>query len=246
MTTVEDEALTTAWAAWHADREAALRHPHGWLSVTALHWLDGTPRAFPGVPGEWSTTGTAARGSGGAEHTLAEAASTLLDGEDGIKVEVLRRTGRYGLRVRDPRSPDLAAFTGVPAFEVRPRWVVDAEFEAFDQPRPIVVGAARDGLEHRFQALGHARFVLAGESQRLLVHESGDQVQVLFHDATNGTTTAPWRTLFADRPAGDRLRLDFNRAVNLPSAFTPYGTCPVPPQGNVVTVPVEAGERRYR
>ncbi|MBW4717713.1 DUF1684 domain-containing protein [Saccharothrix obliqua] len=237
--------LAAEWAAWHGEREEALRDPHGWLSVTALHWLDATPRTFPDVPGEWSTDGTSAH-DGTAEHVLAEAASTLVDGAHGVRVEVLLRSGRYGLRVRDPRHPDLAAFTGVPAFEVRPEWVVDAEFEAFAAPRPVVVGAARDGLEHHLAAVGVARFALGGTPQELLLHASGDEVQALFHDPTNGDTTARWRVLTAPKPAAGRVRLDFNRALNLPSAFTPYGTCPVPPPGNVLTAPVEAGERRFR
>lgn len=245
MTAVDNEAFATAWASWHAEREEGLRFRYGWLSVTALHWLDGTPRAFPGVPGEWSTTGTAAH-DGTTGHTVPEGGSEFVEGPNGTKVEVLLRTGRYGLRVRDPHSPALAAFTGVSAYEVSRDWVVDAAFEAFDEPRPVVVGSVAEGVRHRLQALGHAVFELAGEPQRLLVHESGDSVQVLFHDATNGDTTAPWRTLVAEPPVDGRIRLDFNRALNLPSAFTPHGTCPLPPEGNALTARVEAGERRYR
>ncbi|MEU7531791.1 DUF1684 domain-containing protein [Saccharothrix sp. NPDC042600] len=241
MTTVED--LETGWAAWRAERQDALRDPHGWLSITALHWLDATPRSFPGVPGEWSADGTAAR-QGDTAFVLPEAGSTLVDGADGVKVEVVLRTGRYGLRVRDPRNPDLAAYQGVPAFDFAPEWVVDADFHA--RAEPIVVGAARDGLEHHLEAVGVAEFAVAGQPQRLVVTRAGDRVQVLFHDATNGDTTAPWRTLFADPPRDGRVRLDFNRALNLPSHLTPYGTCPRPPEGNVVTVAVEAGERRFR
>jgi uncharacterized protein (DUF1684 family) len=31
--------------------------------------------------------------------------------------------------------------------------------------------------------------------------------------------------------------------TNLPCAFTAHATCPLPPAGNVITVPVEAGEK---
>lgn len=50
----------------------------------------------------------------------------------------------------------------------------------------------------------------------------------------------------ADPPRAGRVRLDFTAALNLPSHLTPYGTCPRPPEGNVVTVAVAAGERRFR
>ena len=42
MTTVESP-LQQEWEAWHREREEQLRTPHGWLSLTALHWLDDTP-----------------------------------------------------------------------------------------------------------------------------------------------------------------------------------------------------------
>jgi uncharacterized protein (DUF1684 family) len=37
--------------------------------------------------------------------------------------------------------------------------------------------------------------------------------------------------------------LDFNRAANLPCAYTDLATCPLPPAGNRVPVAVEAGEK---
>jgi uncharacterized protein (DUF1684 family) len=37
--------------------------------------------------------------------------------------------------------------------------------------------------------------------------------------------------------------LDFNRATNLPCAYTEFTTCPLPPAGNRLTVAVEAGEK---
>ncbi len=37
--------------------------------------------------------------------------------------------------------------------------------------------------------------------------------------------------------------MDFNRAVNYPSAFTAFGTCPMPAGSNILGTPVEAGEK---
>jgi len=37
--------------------------------------------------------------------------------------------------------------------------------------------------------------------------------------------------------------LDFNRATNLPCAFTDFATCPLPPAGNHLPFGVEAGEK---
>jgi len=259
MTTSEIDSPAADWARWHAEREEALAAPHGWLSLTALHWLDDQPRRFPGVPGEWrvadgaaSVTATAGEGlvvdgqelDGTAEVTVEEAGSTLFASYgDDVRAEVALRTGRYALRTRDPRAPARTGFPGVPAFEVRPKWVVDAEFTPYDEPRTVVVGGAQEGLRHNLVAAGEVWFTLDGAEQALVVSATADGLAVLFRDGTNGDTTAPWRSLLTGAPQDGRVRIDFNRATNLPYAFSDHGTCPQPPEGNVITIPVEAGER---
>ncbi len=51
---------------------------------------------------------------------------------------------------------------------------------------------------------------------------------MLFTDATSGVTTyAANRALKIDAPGPDnRVVLDFNRATNLPCAYTDFATCP--------------------
>src|SRR5439155_13667379 len=68
-----ESPLQQEWQAWHTAREEQLSTPHGWLSLTVLHWLDGTARAFDGLPGTWRATG-----DGGVE--LTADGEALLDG----------------------------------------------------------------------------------------------------------------------------------------------------------------------
>ncbi|GAB2700358.1 DUF1684 domain-containing protein [Nocardia thraciensis] len=49
-----------------------------------------------------------------------------------------------------------------------------------------------------------------------------------------------------ERSVDGSIVLDFNRAQNLPCAFTDYATCPVAPAENRLTVAVEAGEKNPR
>jgi uncharacterized protein len=42
-----------------------------------------------------------------------------------------------------------------------------------------------------------------------------------------------------------RVRLDFNRAINPPCAYTDFSTCPLPPPENRLRLPIHAGEARY-
>ena len=106
--------------------------------------------------------------------------------------------------------------------------------------------ADRVQLHHYFPAVGEVHFEIDGRSQRLIAlpGKTGG-LSLHFRDATSGQGTyGGGRILFTADPAEDgTLIVDLNRTVNLPCAFTAFATCPLPPAGNTVTVPVEAGER---
>lgn len=259
MTTTES-SLQQAWDTWHADREEQLRTPHGWLSLTGLHWLDDTARSYDGLPGTWRATG-----DGGVELT-ADGDAALdgvpvtgtvrlepVDGQPGVlvevgerRVEVIRRTDSYALRVRDPEAITRTAFAGAPAFPVDERWVVEGRFEPYPEPQRLTVGAVVDGLQHFPTAVGVVRFALGGAEHELVAFPGKDGgLSLHFQDATSGTSTyGGGRSVTLPDPDADgRVTIDFNRTLNLPCAFTAYATCPLPPAQNRLSVPVEAGER---
>ena len=39
--------------------------------------------------------------------------------------------------------------------------------------------------------------------------------------------------------------IDFNKAYNMPCAFSPWATCPLPPEENLLSVEINAGELNY-
>ncbi|MEV4410406.1 DUF1684 domain-containing protein [Catellatospora sp. NPDC049609] len=260
MTTVED-TLERDWLAWHAEREQVLREPHGWLSLVALHWLTGTPTAYPPIPGRWRADadgvhlnaspadGLRAEGApvdGTVTLQPREGAAGLPVTFDDKLVEVVLRTGRAGIRLRDPQAPTRTRFTGVPAYPVDHRWVVAAAFEQLAVPRTVTGGAAVEGLEHHHAVRGVLRFDVDGAAYELLAFDGGPgRLSVLFRDATSGVTThGGVRSVSVADPGGSGpVVIDFNRAVNLPCAFTDYGTCPLPPKENVLPLAVAAGER---
>lgn len=259
MTTGVDETLAARWAWWHAQREEKLRQPHGWLSLTGLHWLTGEPREFPGVPGTWRTHDGRAEVTATASDGLV-VHGRVLNGTDGVRVpddkattfaefgdvavEVIVRSGRYGIRLRDPHSARRLGFTGVPTFPLDPNWLIDAHLDRYPKPKDMRIDTAQQGLTGVESAVGELRFAAGGAEHSLVAFAADDGVTVLFTDATSGKTTAPWRALWAEvAPEQDTVVLDFNRAVNLPSAFSDFGTCPKPPAGNVLSVAVEAGEK---
>lgn len=161
-----------------------------------------------------------------------------------VVVELALRGGRYAVRTRDPQAPALRRFQRVPAFELDQDWIVDGRFEPF-QPRTIQVRTARDDLVQSVTGVGTVTVQIAGKAVTLVATAGASGTfTIAFHDLTNGDTTAPWRSVGTTAPDADgRVRVDFNRAVNFPFAFSDFGTCPAPPEGNSLTIPVPAGER---
>lgn len=257
--------LQTEWDAWHSEREAELATPHGWLSLRSLQWLTPEPTPADGVPGLWSATPegvvlTATPADDLVVRSVREprrvdGTVTLhpVDGKPGtfiehgdVVVEVVRRTDEHALRLRDPATGTRTSFTGVPAFGVDERWVLDAVYHPYAEPRPITVGAAVEGLSHLPTAIGEVTFRVDGREQRLVALpglEGG--LSLHFRDATSGVSTyAGGRILQTAAPGADgELTLDLNRVVNLPCAFTDFATCPMPPAENTLAVAVEAGEK---
>nr|WP_308110340.1 DUF1684 domain-containing protein [Streptomyces sp. ET3-23] len=71
----------------------------------------------------------------------------------------------------------------------------------------------------------------------------------MFADDTSGVTTyGAGRSLEIGEVGKDgQVHLDFNRAVNLPCAFSDnFPICPVPPPGNRLPFAIKAGERTPR
>jgi uncharacterized protein (DUF1684 family) len=70
---------------------------------------------------------------------------------------------------------------------------------------------------------------------------------LVFGDATNGRDTYGGGRFLSTGPVSPdgEVVLDFNLSVNPPCVFTPYATCPLPPQGNTLAIAVEAGEKMW-
>jgi uncharacterized protein (DUF1684 family) len=258
-----DSAFAQEWAGWHAEHEARRAAEHGFLSITGMYWLTGEPQRVDGVPGEWTTgpAGPVVRLAADEELTVegvvvrGEHAFGAVPEGGGLEavsgdvvVEVARRGGSDVVRPRDPAAPVRVAYTGTPAYEPDPRWAVPGRFVAFDQPRPTTVGSVVEGLELVHAALGRIEFTVDGQDLALTAFDDGEpgRLLVLFTDATSGVTTyAANRQLKVAGPAADgSVTVDFNRATNLPCAYTAFATCPLPPPENRLPVAVEAGEQK--
>jgi hypothetical protein len=267
-----DPAYLRQIEAWRRQKDESLRRRDGWLALAALHWLppgrsvlgsdpacdvvlpaSAPPRLgaldragrvvkFLPEPGLIQAIAGAPAPAEPLQPDTAESPDRLVVGE--ITLALIERGDRLGLRVWDNARPERLRFAGRRWFPVNPEMCVQAEFEPSESGRTIAVPNQIGHLTEE-PDLGCAIFRVHGERQRLrAVPADGGGLWFLFEDATNGTTTyRGGRFLVADAPRSGKVVLDFNRAYSPPCTFTPFATCPLPPEGNRLTVAVEAGER---
>lgn len=171
------------------------------------------------------------------------------DGKDKIRIgdrltlQLVRRTGRLAIRVRDSESPLIRSFSGKSWYDPDPAFRVEARYTAFDSPRSIPVQNVRgDAVNTVFS--GQVQFELKGQRLTLdAIEETPGKLFIIFKDKTNGVATYPsGRFLMADVDSEGRVVLDFNKAYNPPCAFSPHTLCPVPPAQNRLPIPLTAGE----
>ncbi|MGB8259578.1 MAG: DUF1684 domain-containing protein, partial [Terracidiphilus sp.] len=171
----------------------------------------------------------------------------------GLTLIVLERGGRYVLRVKDADSPARASFHGLRWYDSDATMVIAARWIPFTPAHqlkiPTVIGTTLE-----MPAPGVAEFTLAGKTLRLepvLEDPTGKTLFFILRDQTSKTTTyGAGRFLHTQIPdhgldQPGELLLDFNRLENPPCAYTPWATCPLPPEQNRLPVAIEAGEMRY-
>lgn len=170
-----------------------------------------------------------------------------------LTMYVIRRGDRYGLRIKDSRAAGLTGFHGLKWFPAHAAYRVTARWTPYNPQRSTTL-ATLIGTHYSQPVPGVAEFKLAGKTYRLEpVIEDPAEPKLFFiiRDTTSRSTTyGACRFLYVDFPDWDlakpgELVLDFNRLENPPCAYTTFATCPLPPPGNRLPIPIPAGEKRY-
>ena len=259
--------------AWQASRLIGLKVRDGWLSLIALYWLKpgentfgsaeqsdlkvtigGIPdqigifshendkvhfRATAGIPvtekGKSVTEILMKSDASGRPTTLSHAS---------LKWHIIKRGDRLGVRLKDTENLKIDQLKSIPTFPIDPSWRVEAVLERYDQSRIIDIPDVL-GNVNKQKSPGVLVFQIGGKSYSL--HPTGGKgnLSLVFGDASNGNDTyGGGRFLTVPKPdeKGHTI-IDFNRAYNPPCVFSNYATCPLPPEGNRLPIPVKAGEK---
>lgn len=165
--------------------------------------------------------------------------------------------GKYRIAVAGtPGRSVLVVYQGTPRNPKPPTWfdyspshsvVVRLEPAKSPGARRIL---ASDGVEVGATDAGSVAVTLAGTTTTLSVLRVPDatgeesELEIYFRDETNGKGSYPAGRFVTLIPVGGgRYRLDLNRARNPFCAYSTVFACPLPWRGNLLPVPVTAGER---
>ncbi|MFI9025103.1 DUF1684 domain-containing protein [Streptomyces sp. NPDC053560] len=249
------------WRTWRELRERTVSGPYGPLALTGTHWLADHPEGrIEGIPGHWAEDGGAVRLTAGAGDGLtldgapftgevrlgpdpAPAEARVAHGDR--RLVVLRREDQGAVRVFDPDSAALRAFTGIDAFPYDERWRLTGRFRPYAQARSVQVPNA-DGRDRGLGLGGELAFTVDGEEHTLQVAVEADgSLWAVLADATSGTDSYRFRFLRPPAPAADgTVTVDLNRTLLPPCAFADHFICPFPPPGNTLAFALRAGERQ--
>lgn len=165
-----------------------------------------------------------------------------------MRMFVIERGDRVGLRVRDLDSPAIRSYAGPQFFPVDLNYRVTATFTASDGKRTMDVPNVLGDITPS-PIVGEVHFKLDGQDLSLTSFEGSEKEGLSFviADATSKTETYPGgRFLDTDPVVDGKVVIDFNRAYNPPCSVTPYATCPLAPKENRMTVAISAGEKYDR
>lgn len=166
---------------------------------------------------------------------------------------VIHRGDRYALRIKDSQAQTRVNFHGLHWYDPDPHYVVQAKWTPFTPPHVLKVPSII-GTTDEMPAPGEAEFTLEGQTVQIVpVLEEPDAKELFFilRDTTSRTTSyGASRFLYTGFPdhglsQPGHLTLDFNHLQNPPCAYTPYATCPLPPEQNRLAIALPVGEKKY-
>lgn len=143
-----------------------------------------------------------------------------------------------------------AGFTTLTFYEINPAYKIKAKLIPIEEKKvrevPLTDGSKEKYIEHSY-----AEFEMGGKTNSLLLLQSVKESDMrnfflAFADETSGRETyGGGRYLNVRQDGKNSITIDFNLAYNPYCAYNPEYACPLPPKENLLTIPIEAGEKNY-
>ena len=271
-----DEKYIKQIKTWRTERFNRLKAPDSWLSLAGLFWLENGENTFgrdvgndfvlekTGLP---SRVGTFTLQNGSvlfksamgvnvshlnqiineiSMHDDTQEKPTVLKW-DSLSWYVIKRGDRLGVRLKDSRHPRIKQLKQIAAFPIDKNWKIKTVLKRYDNPRMMQIPTVLGTVEEQFSP-GVLEFNIEGTTYHLHPSGSDGDLFVIFGDLTNTHETyGGGRFLVIEKPnERGETWIDFNRAYNPPCVFSPYATCPLPPEENQLSIRIVAGEMMVR
>ncbi|PRC94257.1 DUF1684 domain-containing protein [Solimicrobium silvestre] len=265
----------TSLDAWRKQADEKIRSEDGPLSAIGLYWLhDGINKvgAYPSnevvLPSSLAPTKAGIIKVDGPTVTFDTVDNVVVavDGQDTkhvtlqkdgkidqnnfklgrLKFSFVNRELGLAIRVTDPNNAARRDFPGQQWFPADESWVLEGHFVPFDAPKTLVYEAATGGTRTGISP-GYVSFNHDGHEYRLEVQKTSETSYLaFFFDASTGKATyAGGRVVPIEKLTGDLVKLDFNKAFNMPCAVSAFFNCQIAPQQNHLTaLEIPAGEKK--
>jgi uncharacterized protein (DUF1684 family) len=140
---------------------------------------------------------------------------------------------------------DRSDFAGLDYFDPNPELVFTLPVKPGDGSEVRV--QTSDQQERVYRTAGTITFEVDGQTVELTLYDTGHPGYFLpFRDATSGKSTYGAGRYLDIEPNDDgTVTVDFNMAYNPSCVYDDAYSCPLPPVGNWLQVPIEAGEKNY-
>ena len=257
---------------WRKGRAEELKNENGWLNLAGLFWLkegensfgtdisndiifpNGKAKPFMGkfVLANGVVTFSSLlkkqiliNNIGSEEAQLFPPEENKVSSFGSLRWFVIKRGQKYGVRLRDLESEFLQEFKRISYFDIDPSWRVKAKYEKTVGQTIGILDVT--GQTNQLESPRKVTFSRKGKLYSMHAIAEGEQLFFVFGDKTNKISTyGAGRFLYAPMPKeSGEIFLDFNKAQNPPCAFTPFATCPLPPEQNMLDLEVTAGEKNY-
>lgn len=257
---------------WQRQRLERLKSPDSWLSLAGLFWLEERDNTFgrdsgndfivqsDGIPDRIGVF-TLDKGivhfrvdeSVKVYHNENPVKEIILENDSSpnptvLKLQslswyVIKRGDRLGIRLKDSDHPRINQLKEIEMFPIDSNWRIKAVFEKFEAPRLVKTPTVLGYIEEQY-CPGVLIFRIKDKLFRLYPFGDSQQFFLVFGDLTNTHETyGGGRFLVVEKP--DEIGncwIDFNRSYNPPCVFSPYATCPLPPEENQLPIRITAGE----
>jgi len=150
----------------------------------------------------------------------------------------------------DQHSPlpeeEKETFQGLNYYSENPLLRFEVHVKPFEDHIQVEMQTSTGDLQQHTK-YGSFQFDVDGEGADLTIYTSADGgAFVPFVDATSGKETyGAGRYMELEQLGGNNYLVDFNLAYNPWCAYSPFFSCPIPPQENRLSVAIQAGEKSF-